>query len=598
MVIDPFYLPRSRYGYTKGLIFVDSATGFVTAYPCQNLLATTIRRNILWYLCSHPPPEIIKADFGKEFQKDLEGFLSRYGIELHSSMPYAKGSTSAAESAIALTKNALRQLCLSNPTNWPELLPTLLQALNSTQIQGTSASRAQLYFSPYSWQNSLKLSGLLFPERLFLETYDKLNHLIDRRKKNLVKKHILDKTDYYEGNLVFSTNVPTSKTNVSGSAELNSTIEDLYYVEKVFARQLRLIGVFSGTRRVLPREMCTKVSIDKLANLQIRLQNHQLQRLTDHMLKANQYLPPSYTRTWQYLMSKKQNDQSPANPPDYIPNVNISDDDESQEIPEPDNLDPQSDKAMPQSVSDIDNLGIQPDVEIPQDPSSSLNPDDLESSTPIVTPPQAMLRPDASSNLGTPTLDVFGQPDDAPPIIRKQTRSGRAYSSILRQTYHVCPPDLESAKPDSVFCANDPGNQANSGLECPTFHTSTDDSPVGPTLTDSLLIPELKADVIPALVNQNDSLESDLPPTKVVKFSSHRNIRLFSEHKGTFSDFSQVCSKVETSIQSLKPTLYIMSQVCGIDHSLKEVFYKAYYTSPAANTLAIEEEENDFYYDN
>ena len=154
-VIDPFYLPRSQYGYTKGLIFVDSATGFVTVYPCQNLLATTIRRNLLWYLCSHPPPEIIKADFGREFQNDLEGFLSRYGIELHSSMPYSKGSTSAAESAIALTKNALRQLCLSNPTNWPELLPTLLQALNSTQIQGTSASRTQLYFSPYSWQNSL-----------------------------------------------------------------------------------------------------------------------------------------------------------------------------------------------------------------------------------------------------------------------------------------------------------------------------------------------------------------------------------------------------------------------------------------------------------
>ena len=111
------------------------------------------------------------------------------------------------------------------------------------------------------------------------------------------------------------------------------------------------------------------------------------------------------------------------------------------------------------------------------------------------------------------------------------------------------------------------------------------------------MIPELKTNVIPALVDQGDSLESDLPK-KVVKFSANRNLRLFSENTGTFSDISQVCSKVETSIQSLKPTVYIMSQVCGIDHSLKEVFYKAYYTSPAANTLAIEEEENDFYYDN
>ena len=101
------------------------------------------------------------------------------------------------------------------------------------------------------------------------------------------------------------------------------------------------------------------------------------------------------------------------------------------------------------------NRGIQPNVEIPQDPSSSLNPDDLESST----PPQAMLRPDSSSNLGTPTLDVFGQSDDVPPIIHKRTRSGRAYCSILRHTYHVCPPNLESAKTDSVFGANDPRHQ-------------------------------------------------------------------------------------------------------------------------------------------
>ena len=113
-------------------------------------------------------------------------------------------------------------------------------------------------------------------------------------------------------------------------------------------------------------------------------------------------------------------------------------------------------------------------------------------------------------------------------------------------------------------------------------------------VTDSLLIPEQKTNFIPALVDQDDSQESDLPK-KVVKFSAKRNLRLFSENTDTFSDISQVCSKVEASIQSLKPTVYLMSQVCGIDHSLKEVFYTAYYTSPVANTLAILEEENDFY---
>merc|ERR1712148_3302 len=158
-------------------ILVDSATGFVTVYPCLNLQAATIRRNILLYLCSRHPPEIIKADFGKEFLGNLEGFLGRYGIALHSTMTYAKGSTSAAESAIAITKNALRQLCLANPVDWPEVLPTLLQAINSTDTSGTKASRSQLYFSPYSWQHSLKLNGSIVHEFPGKVVQGKANHL-------------------------------------------------------------------------------------------------------------------------------------------------------------------------------------------------------------------------------------------------------------------------------------------------------------------------------------------------------------------------------------------------------------------------------------
>ena len=85
------------------------------------------------------------------------------------------------------------------------------------------------------------------------------------------RRHISDNTEYFKGHLVFSTNIPSTSKNDSGSAELNPTIEDIYYVEAVFERRLRLVGVFSGVRRVLPREMCTKISIEHLANLQIRL---------------------------------------------------------------------------------------------------------------------------------------------------------------------------------------------------------------------------------------------------------------------------------------------------------------------------------------
>jgi hypothetical protein len=468
----------------------------------------------------------------------LEDFLGLYGIQLHSSMPYAKGSTSAAESAISITKNALRQLCLSNPTDWPELLPTLLQAVNSTMLHGTTTSRAQLYFSPYSWQNSLRLNGLLFPEKLFSDTYEKLNHLIDKRKKILKKRHIMDKTNYFKGNLVFSTNVPSTKSNESGSAELNSTIEDIYYVEKVFERQLRLVGVFSGVRRVLPREMCTKISIDHLANLQIRLQSHQLQRLSDHMFKANKYMPPSSARTWQYLMDKKRKDLLSHEDVQLDPIPEPIDNDESQEISDP----------------------------------------------------------ESSDNLGTTNLDVYGQSEDLQLPARK-TRSGRAFISIIKTKTHVCP-EIEIIPPTEIVSAFsiDPRGRVPSELAV-LLATTVDGLPVCPAHNSSLY-PGQVQNVSESLVPSEASPGLDPSPRKTVSFDTHRDVRLFAldstvnEHR----DFSQVCTDIENHVSELTPKTYLMANICSIDHSLREVFYKAYFTSPLANLLAEDEELNDFYY--
>ena len=62
------------------------------------------------------------------------------------------------------------------------------------------------------------------------------------------------------------------------------------------------------------------------------------------------------------------------------------------------------------------------------------------------------------------------------------------------------------------------------------------------------------------------------------------------------SDFSQVCTDIEHHISELEPKTYLMANICGIDHSLREVFYKASFTSPLANLLAQEDEKDDFYY--
>ena len=189
-------------------------------YPSQNLLASSVRKHLLTYLSSHLIPQEIKADFGSEFQQQLDTFLATYGIQLSSSKPYSKGSTAQAESVIRLIIDALRQLCLSHTSNWPQLVPILIQGLNTQSVYGTGTSRSQLYFSPYSYPNSLKLNSLLFPEAIFNENFEKLNCIIKRRKSRLTKKQILDKTKYQEGNIILATNVPSSKSNDSSRSLL------------------------------------------------------------------------------------------------------------------------------------------------------------------------------------------------------------------------------------------------------------------------------------------------------------------------------------------------------------------------------------------
>ena len=225
------------------------------------------------YICSHPIPAEIKVDLGSEFLQGLDSFLAKYNISLSASKAYSKGSSSNAESAIRLVKSALRQLCLTHTANWPELLPLLVQGINSTGLYGTSTSRSNLYFSPFSYANHLQLDGLLVPEAIFNQHFDQMKHIVKRRQNRLSQRQVLDKTKYQPGNLVLAVNHPVKNNDTKGlSQELAMTVRGIYYVKEVSPSHLRLIGLFTGEERSLPREFCVKLSLANIAQLQVQLE--------------------------------------------------------------------------------------------------------------------------------------------------------------------------------------------------------------------------------------------------------------------------------------------------------------------------------------
>ena len=137
---------------------------------------------------------------------------------------------------------------MTHTSNWPEMVPILLQGLNQQCLYGTNTSRSQLFFSPFSYPNNLKLNNLLFPETIFNKQFDQINHLIQRRKKLLTKRQILDAVQYQKGNIVLATNIPVA-TPAGKSKELQMTVQGVYYVKQVFPTCLRLVHLFTGEER-------------------------------------------------------------------------------------------------------------------------------------------------------------------------------------------------------------------------------------------------------------------------------------------------------------------------------------------------------------
>ena len=78
----------------------------------------------------------------------------------------------------------------------------------------------------------------------------------------------------------------------------------MYYFKTVSPTHLRLIHLFTGEERTITREHCTKVTLDNLSTLQVQLQTHQLAKVSDTLFRANRYLTPDQSKTWNYLLNK------------------------------------------------------------------------------------------------------------------------------------------------------------------------------------------------------------------------------------------------------------------------------------------------------
>ena len=82
------------------------------------------------------------------------------------------------------------------------------------------------------------------------------------------------------------------------------TVSGIYFVKEVSETYLRVVGIFSGEERTIPKEYCEKITLDNLAKLQVQLQSLQLAKVAKNLFRSNKYLGPNATRTWDFLLNR------------------------------------------------------------------------------------------------------------------------------------------------------------------------------------------------------------------------------------------------------------------------------------------------------
>ena len=142
-------------------------------------------------------------------------------------------------------------------------------------------SRDCFHSAPYHFRSRLRLYNLEFPELLFQEQFDQIKHIVKVRKRRLAAKDNLQTVNYQPGNIVLTHDIPTS--NQPGSKELKPTAENIYYVKRTSPTHLRLIHLFNGAERSVPKEYITKLNISDLAMIRFSLENHHLSAVHDRL---------------------------------------------------------------------------------------------------------------------------------------------------------------------------------------------------------------------------------------------------------------------------------------------------------------------------
>ena len=148
LAVDFTVLEKGLHGFENVLVMTDVFTKFSQAIPTPDQKAPTVARILIreWFV-RFGVPQRIHSDQGRNFESALISELCNiYGISKSRTTPYHPEGNAQCERFNRTLHNLLRSVAPERRHRWPEYLPTLIHAYNSTPHASTGFSPFFLLF--------------------------------------------------------------------------------------------------------------------------------------------------------------------------------------------------------------------------------------------------------------------------------------------------------------------------------------------------------------------------------------------------------------------------------------------------------------------